>query len=109
MGICLPYDIDQIYAFYCSRYKDISYSEFLNLGYEEFSKKISSIPESEPLFTIIKSRLINIDSIKDKEERKYWRKMKSIHRIPDIYLPNEMIEEELKKNLKNEGKIFNGK
>ena len=35
--------------------------------------------------------------------------MKSIHRIPDIYLPNEMIEEELKKNLKNEGKIFNGK
>ena len=108
MGICLPYDIDQIYAFYCSRYKDISFNEFLDLGYEEFCKKLSSIPESEPLYTIVKSRVMNIDSIKDKEERKYWRRLKKINQIPSIYLPTEMIEEELKKNLESEGKIFNG-
>lgn len=105
MGICLPYDIDQIYAFYCSRYKDISFNEFLDLGYEEFCKKLSSIPESEPLFKIIKSRLVNIDSIKDKEERKYWRQLKRDNRIPDLYLPNEMIEQELKKNISKGGII----
>lgn len=70
--------------------------------------KLGSIPEQEPLYTIIKSRVINIDSIRDKEERKYWRNMKRIHRIPDIYLPNDVIISDLKKSLE-EGKNINGK
>ena len=78
------------------------------MGYEEFSMKLGSIPEQEPLYTIIKSRVIDIDSIKDKEERKYWRNLKRIHRIPDIYLPNEIIVSDLQKVIESEGKI-NGK
>lgn len=87
----------------------MKFEEFLNLGYEEFCKKLSSIPESEPLYKTIKARLINIDSIKDKEERKYWREQKKISRIPDIYLPNEIVQNELMKNLEKEGKGINGK
>ena len=78
------------------------------MGYEEFSMKLGSIPEQEPLYTIIKSRVINIDNIKDKEERKYWRELRRIHKIPDIYLPNEIIVNNLQKAIESEGKI-NGK
>ena len=84
------------------------FNEFLKLGYEEFTMKLGSIPEQEPLYTIIKSRVIDIDSIKEKEERKYWREMKRIHKIPDIYLPNEVIVNNLQKMIESEGKI-NGK
>lgn len=78
----------------------------MKLGSEEFGIKLKSIPESEPLYKIIKSRTINIGSIKDKDERKYWRELKRINKIPDIYLSNEEIEQELKQNIKNiEGDI----
>ena len=73
MLICLPYDLPQIYAFWCSRYKSVTFDELLTLGYEDFTMKLNSIPKEEPLYDIIKSRAINLESIKDKEERKYWR------------------------------------
>lgn len=103
MIICFAYpeDLEQMYAFYCARYENISYEEFLKLGYEEFSMKLNSIPESEPLYKIIKSRTININKIKDKEERKYWRELKKINKIPDIYKSNEELDNEMKSALKN--------
>ena len=78
---CFAYqeDLDQAYAFYCSRYENISYKEFMQLGLFEFKKKLGSIPKTEPLYDIIKSRTINIASIKDKEERKYWRELRRIN------------------------------
>ena len=95
-----------MYAFYCARYKDIRFNEFMKLGYEEFSMKLSSIPKDEPLHDIIKSRVINIGEIKDKEERKYWRKMKQQNAIPDIYKSNEELDRSLKDNLKNVGGLM---
>ena len=92
-----------MYAFYCSRYKDISYKEFLDLRLSEFNMKLNSIPESEPLYKIIQSRTINVAKIKDKEERKYWREQKRINKIPDIYLSNKEIEESLKESMSNLG------
>ena len=89
-----------IYAFYCSRYGNVKYEELMEMGYEEFKMKISSIPESEPLYKIIKSRSIDPNKIKDKEERKYWRELKEINRIPDIYKPNKEIESDLKNKVK---------
>jgi hypothetical protein len=67
--------------------------------------KISSIPENEPLYTTMKSRTININSIKDKEERKYWNKLKSENRIPDIYLPKEYINKRVMNDMKQGGYI----
>ena len=106
MLICLPYDLEQFYAFYCSRYQNISMKEFLNLGYDEFRIKINSIPENEPIYKIIKARSINLNKIKDKEERKYWREMKEINKIPDIYKTIEDLNKELEQRMK-EGKIRN--
>lgn len=71
----------------------------MNLGINEVRRKMASIPESEPLYTIIKSRTINTAKIKDKNERKYWEELKRINRIPDIYISNQEIELNLKKKL----------
>ena len=67
--------------------------------------KISSIPESEPLYTTMRSRTINIASIKDKEERKCWNKLKAENRIPDIYLPREYINKRVMSEMKQGGYI----
>lgn len=97
----MPYDNKDIYPFWCHRYGNISYNEYLKIGYDEFIMKISSIPKTEPLYEIIKSRAINLSKIKDKEERKYWRELKRINAIPDIYLSMEEINQELKESVGN--------
>lgn len=80
----------------------------MNLGLFEFKKKLGSIPKSEPLYDIIKSRTINIGSIKDKDERKYWRELKRVNRIPQIFISTDEIYRELKGRLK-ETKQLGGK
>lgn len=85
---CFAYwrDLDEAYAFYCARYENITFDEFLNLPLSEFNRKLSSIPESEPLYKIMKSREIKLGRIKDKDQRKYWEDMKRINKIPYAYL-----------------------
>ena len=108
MVICYGYpeDLQQMYAFYCARYENIKFKEFMKLGFEEFSMKLNSIPKDEPLYEIIKSRTINLSKIKDKDERRYWRELKKINRIPDIYKSNEEIDKEMKEQLKNSGGLL---
>lgn len=108
MLICLPHDLKQIYAFWCRSYENIKFDDLLTLGYEEFTMKINSIPKGEPLYDIIKSRAVNLEQIKDKEERKYWRELKEANRIPDIYISTETIRNELKMEISKGGNI-NGK
>lgn len=95
---CIAYekDFEEAYAFYCARYENISLQEFLHLGMTEFNIKLNSIPESEPLFTILKSRVINTAKIKDKEQRKYWNELKRKNRIPSEYLSTSEILTDLK-------------
>lgn len=102
---CFGYqqDLDDGYAFYCARYKDISWEEFLKLGINEFKKKLGSIPETEPLFNIIKSRTINLSEIKNKDERKYWRKLKQYNKIPQEYLSIDEIYDDLKSKINKNG------
>lgn len=99
-----PSDLDNAYAFYCARYENITFKEFLKLGLSDFMRKFSSIPESEPLYLILKSRTINTSKIKDKEERKYWNKMKSNNAIPSEYLSTQEIMLDLK-NFAKEKKL----
>ena len=94
--INVAYDFDNLYAFWCGRYRDLSIEEFEAIGLSEFNIKVSSIPENEPLYTIIKARTINTESIKDKDERRYWRNLKRINKIPDEYLSIEEIYGNLK-------------
>lgn len=67
----------------------------MQLGFFEVKKKMSSIPESEPLYKIIKARTIDTAKIKNKDERKYWQELKKINEIPQIYLPLEEIDRKL--------------
>lgn len=97
MVFCFAYpsDLEQAYSFYCARYKDIEYKDFLKLGITTFMMKFNSMPESEPLYTILKSRTINTSEIKDKEEKKYWNKLKRINRIPEEYFSSKDILRDL--------------
>ena len=99
-------DLDNAYAFYCARYENISYDNFLKLGLFEFKKKLNSIPKDEPLYEIIKSRAINVGKIKDKNEKKYWQELKRINEIPKLFLSNDEIDYRLKETIK-ENKIDN--
>ena len=93
--ICLPYDLDEIYCFYCARYENINFEDFKKLGASDLLRKLKSIPENEPLFKIIKSRAVSLAKIKDKEERKYWRELKKANKIPDMYLSPEELDKDL--------------
>lgn len=95
-----------MFDFYCARYENISFNEFLNLGISEVQRKLKSIPETEPLFTILKSRVINPGKIKDKSERKYWLELKERNRIPEIYIPNQELDFKLNQKL---GGVKDGK
>jgi hypothetical protein len=106
--LCYAYDKDliQVYDFYCARYENIRFKDFLDLGISEIQMKIASVPENEPLFNILKSRVINPAKIKNKDERHHWIKLKEENKIPDIYIPNE----ELDMNLNNKlGGLKDGK
>ena len=91
---CFAYwkDLDEAYAFYCARYENISFKEFMELPLSEFNRKIASIPENEPLYTIMKSRAINLNKIKDKEQRKYWAELKRQNKIPYVYYNDDTIQ-----------------
>ena len=60
------------------------------------------------MYEIIKSRAIEINKIKDKEEKKYWQELKEANKIPSIYRTPDELEEELKAMV-NEGGIKNAK
>lgn len=94
-------DLNQMYAFYCARYENISFEDFMQLGFREFMMKLNSVPETEPLFNIIKSRSINLANIKNKDERKYWRELKRINAIPQIYLSTSEIYDNLKSQVRS--------
>lgn len=71
--------------------------EFRELPLSDFIRKFKSIPENEPLFTIIKSRTIDTSKIKDKQEKKYWNELKKINKIPSEYLSVDEILSDLSK------------
>ena len=85
-------DLDEAYAFYCSRYGNITFTEFLKLPLSDFNRKIASIPENEPLYRIMQSRAINLNMIKDKEQRKYWGDLKRQNRIPYAYYNKDNVQ-----------------
>lgn len=76
----------------------------MDIGITEFQRKFS-LPETEPLYKIIKSRTINLGKIKDKNEKKYWQELKRINRIPDEYLSTQELMLDLK-NFTKENKII---
>lgn len=62
-------------------------------------RKFASIPESEPLYKILKSRTIDLSKIKDKHEKRYWSELKRVNSIPEEYLPIDEILSDLERNV----------
>jgi hypothetical protein len=77
----------------------------MNIGLNEFNIKIANIPEGEPLYKVMQARGINTGTIKDKEERKYWEKMKRENKIPDVYLPEKKTDLDIISKIKKIGVI----
>lgn len=104
---CFAYykDIEMAYSFWCSRYENISFKDFMNIGLNEFNIKIANIPEGEPLYKVMQARGINTGTIKDKDERKYWEKMKRENKIPDVYLPEKKTDLDIINKIKKIGVI----
>ena len=48
----------------------------------------------------IKNKIHNLGLTVYKEERKYWRELKKLNAIPDIYKSNEELDKQLKDNLR---------
>ena len=80
----------------------------MDLGFCDFKRKLGSIPESEPLYKILKSRSIDLSKIKDKDERKYWQELKRLNEIPPIFISDEEQNSNLESIVKN-NKMFGGK
>ena len=112
--VCLPYDKEELFLCLNSAVIEFIDNTLTILAQEAhvgrdmqsaavYLEEVNSIPESEPLYKIIKSRAININKIKDKNEKKYWRDLKEINKIPDIYKPIKELERELKEKVKERG------
>ena len=80
----------------------------MDLGFCDFKRKLGSIPESEPLYKILKSRSIDLSKIKDKDERKYWQELKRLNEIPPIFISDEEQNRNLECIVKN-NRMFGGK
>lgn len=107
MCLAYPSDLENVYAFYCARYENITFKDFMKLPITDLMMKLGSIPESEPLYKIIQSRTINLEEIKDKNERKYWQKLKKANTIPGEYLPIRKREKSDFKRLGNIQQLYN--
>ena len=73
----------------------------MDLGFCDFKRKLGSIPESEPLYKLLKSRSIDLSKIKDKDERKYWQELKRLNEIPPIFISDEEQNRNLESIVKN--------
>ena len=83
----------------------MTFKEFMRLPLSDFIRKFESIPESEPLYTILKARSIDTSKMKSKEEKKYWNHLKRINEIPEEYISTQEIMTELS-NFTKEKKII---
>ena len=53
----------------------------------------------------VKTTVRNIANIKDKEERKYWRELRRINQIPQIFIPTKEVFDNLKGRLKETSQL----
>ncbi len=76
------YDAEYIYSAFLSQYKvDLQDIEYLH--WWKFKAMFKGLSESNKIVEIMKYRSIDLNSIKDKEERKFYKKMKDTYKLPE--------------------------
>ncbi len=75
------YDADLIYAAFLQQYNlDLVDS---TLHWWKFRALLDSLSEETQFVKVVQYRSVNLSKIKDKEQRKFYRKMKELYRLPD--------------------------
>ncbi|EDT26136.1 MULTISPECIES: bacteriophage Gp15 family protein [Clostridium] len=100
------YDDEYIYSAFLSQYKvdlqDIDY-----LHWWKFKAMFKGLTEENTIVKIMKYRSIDLNSIKDKEERKFYKEMQELYALPNI--KNKAEDEKLRaiEDALMEGKVLN--
>lgn len=75
------YDANLIYAAFFQQYKlDLTKAE---LHWWKFLNLFQNLSETTKFMEVVKYRAVRISDIKDKNQKKYYAKMKKLHRLPD--------------------------
>lgn len=75
------HDADYIYAAFMAQYGiDLQVAE---LHWWQFKALFKSLNDTNQIVKIMEYRSIDLSKIKDKEQRKHYRKMKALYKLPD--------------------------
>ena len=75
------YDADLIFASFMEQYK-IDLSE-ASMHWWKFKALLQNLSEDTRFMEVIKYRSIKLSEIKDKNQKKFYAKMKALHKLPD--------------------------
>lgn len=76
------FDADYIYAAFLTQYKiDLQTAD---LHWWQFKSLFKSLDDNNKICKIMEYRAIDLSQIKDKEQKKFYRKMKALYRLPDL-------------------------
>ena len=96
------YDADLIYSAFLQQYRiDLVAAD---LHWHQFKALFNSLSDETQLVKVIQYRSVNLSEIKDKEMKKFYKKMKEAYRLPD-----NRSEEEKEDDFNNElSRMFEG-
>lgn len=75
------FDDEYIYSAFLSTY-GIDLQDIKYLHWWKFKALFKGLPEETKIMQIIKYRSIDLSSIKDKDEKEFYKKMKKIYKLP---------------------------
>ena len=76
------YDAGYIYSAYLSQY-GIDLQDIDNLHWWKFKAMFQGLNDSNEIVKIIGYRAINLNEIKDKQQKAHYRKLKKLYKLPD--------------------------
>lgn len=100
------YDDEYIYSAFLSQYKvDLQDIEYLH--WWKFKAMFKGLSEANKIVEIMKFRAKDLNTIKDKEERKFYKEMQELYALPNI--KNKAEDEKLRaiEDALMEGKVLN--
>lgn len=86
------YDDDYIYSAFLDQY-NIDLQKIKYLHWWEFKAMFKSLNENHKISEIMKYRGINLKDIKDDEEKKFYKKMKEVYKLPNKNINNDELKE----------------
>ena len=76
------YDADYIYSAFLSQY-GIDLQDVYNLHWWKFKAMFQGLNDENEIVKIMGYRAINLNEIKDKQQKAHYRKLKKLYKLPD--------------------------